>query len=143
MKSAERKLILVVLAGAALACQRSEAPKVPLGSEAAKAQEGQAMSGGLVGDARVALDSANVLFRKKAYNPALAQYERAAKLAPHELAPLLGVMMVADAINDRQLATMTLARIRKIDPSAADSALVMPHSKVIESHPRTSTDRTL
>lgn len=132
-----------MLAGASPGCKRSEAPKVPLGPDGASAQAGQAVAGGIAGDARVALDSANVLFRKKAYNPALAQYERAAKLAPHELAPLLGVMMVADAINDRELATMTLARIRKIDPSAADSAVVTPHSKVMESHPKASPERTL
>ncbi len=45
----------------------------------------------------MALDSGNMLFRAKAYDRALVQYRRSARLAPTELAPLLGILMVAEA----------------------------------------------
>ena len=128
-----------LVAGLALsACSQKEAPKVPLGSaQAAPGGPNQPPMDAITGEARVALDSGNVLFRAKAYDQALAQYERAAKAAPTELAPLLGIMMVADVTKNSKLAETTLPRIRKIDPSAADSSILMPHSKVIESHPKT------
>jgi hypothetical protein len=91
--------------------------------------------GGYTGEAKRALDSGNTLFRAKDYRAALAQYRRSADLAPSELAPLLGMMMVADVTNDAKLKEETLPRIRKLDPGAADSAVVMPHSKIIKVHP--------
>jgi hypothetical protein len=90
---------------------------------------------GYTSEAKRALDSGNTLFRAKDYRAALAQYSRASDLAPAELAPLLGIMMVADVTNDAKLKGETLPRIRKLDPGAADSAVVMPHSKIIKSHP--------
>lgn len=120
------------------ACQKTEAPKVPLGSAPMTSDApNQTAIDELTGEARIALDSANVLFRVKEYDQALAQYERASVAAPNEIAPLLGIMMVADATKDTKLAAATLPRIRKIDPGVADSSLLMPHSKMMESHPKT------
>ena len=120
-----------------VACKDSEAPKTPLGAP----PPGSAAMGGTVpaisGDARVALDSANVLFRAKNYEAALAEYNRAATLAPTELAPLLGVMMVADITNNAKLADETRPRIKKLDPTYADSA-AESHSKIIRAHPPTT-----
>jgi hypothetical protein len=119
-----------------IACKGSDAPKTPLGAPPA----GGNATGGTVpaisGEARVALDSANTLFRAKNYDAALAEYNRAAGLAPTELAPLLGVMMVADITQNTKLADETRPRIRKLDPTYADSA-AESHSKIIKSHPPT------
>lgn len=58
------------------------------------------------------------------------------KLAPGELAPLLGVMMVADITNDAKLGDETRPRIRQLGPTYADSA-AESHAKIIRSHPPT------
>jgi hypothetical protein len=119
-------------------CKGSEAPKTPLGEATPMTSisaDHPAVTG-LTGDAKLALDSGNALFRAKAYDQALSQYSRSADLAPNELAPLLGIMMVADAKNDAKLAGATLPRIRKIDPSMADSSTVTSHSKMMKAHPR-------
>ena len=120
-----------------IACNDNEAPKTPLGAPPAGSA---GMAPGTVpaisGDARIALDSANTLFRGKNYDAALVQYNRAADLAPTELAPLLGVMMVADITRNTKLAADTRPRIKKLDPSYADSA-AESHAKIIRSHPPT------
>lgn len=118
-------------------CKGSEAPKIPLGEATPMASIGadHPAVDGLTGDAKLALDSGNALFRVKAYDQALSQYSRSAELAPKELAPLLGIMMVADVTNDAKLAGATLPRIRKIDPSMADSSTITSHSKMIKAHP--------
>lgn len=122
-------LILVGLS----ACGGSDAPKTPLGAaRPTDAVEGMA---GYTAEARHALDSGNNLFRLKDYGAALAQYRRSSELAPAELAPLLGIMMVSDATSNAKLREETLPRIRRLDPGAADSAVVMPHSKIINAHP--------
>jgi hypothetical protein len=118
-------------------CKGKEAPKTPLGAApVASSGANEATMTGLTGEARLALDSGNVLFRAKAYDQALAEYNRSADLAPTELAPLLGIMMVADVKNDTKLADATLPRIRKLDPSMADSSTVKSHSKLMKAHPR-------
>ena len=93
----------------------------------------------ITGEAKLALDSGNRLFRAKVYDEALAQYQRSAVLAPTALAPLLGIMMVADVTKDAKLTEATLPRIRKLNPALADSSTAMSHSKMIEAHPRTGT----
>ena len=115
------------------ACKGSDAPKTPLGVPPAGSNGAVPSIGG---EARVALDSANTLFRLKSYDAALSQYNRAAELAPTELAPLLGVMMVANITNNSKLADETRPRIRKLDPAYSDSA-AESHSKIIKSHPPT------
>jgi hypothetical protein len=117
-----------------LACGGTDTPKTPLGE---KANGGAEEAGpAITGAAKMALDSGNIFFRAKAYDRALVEYERSAKLAPDELAPLLGIMMVADATKNSKLSAATLPRIRRLDPVVADSSVRMPHSKIIEAHPR-------
>lgn len=136
------KIEYIALVFAISACGGSEAPKVPLGT-ASSAAAGPADPGGPIqGEAKTALDRGNVLFREKSYKDALDQYRRSADLAPGELAPLLGIMMVADVTKDSALASATLPRIRKIDPAMADSSLVTPHSKIIKKHPAVRSGRT-
>jgi hypothetical protein len=117
-----------------LGCNRGEeAPKVPLG----QAGSGQAAGGPTItGEAKVALDSANNLFRAREYELALAQYRRSAQLAPNEVTPLLGVLMVAEATSDSRLTETTMARIRELNPSAADTSVVPDHSQLIDVHSR-------
>ena len=82
----------------------------------------------------MALDSANLLFRAKAYDRALAEYRRSARLAPSELAPLLGILMVADVTKNKTLADSTMPRIRELNPAAVDTA--MSHAELLKAHPR-------
>jgi hypothetical protein len=119
------------------ACSGADAPKTPLGAaDSGTIAPDGAMVPAIQGEAKAALDSGNILFRAKAYGRALAQYRRSADLAPAELAPLLGIMMVADVTKDSRLRGATLSRIRKLDPAAADSSAAIPHSRMIEAHPR-------
>jgi hypothetical protein len=82
----------------------------------------------------MALDSGNLLFRAKAYDGALEQYRRSARLAPTELAPLFGILMVTDVTKDARLADSTRARMRKLDPAAADSSAAMSHAEIVHVH---------
>jgi hypothetical protein len=128
---------LGLVAAIASACGNSDAPKTPLAGEAPTSAGNQASAPGISGNAKVALDSANVLFRAKSYTEALAQYRRSAELAPGEISPLLGIMMVADVTNDSSLARATVPRIRKLDPSYADSA-PGSHARIMKAHPPTA-----
>ena len=65
------------------------------------------------GPARVALDSANALFKAKRYQNALEKYRLAARLAPDEKAPLIGILMVATAVDDKRLADSVEAVLRR------------------------------
>jgi hypothetical protein len=119
-----------------LGCGGNDAPKIPLGAaQATTSAPANPPMSGPTGEARVALDSGNALFRAKAYDQALEQYQRSADLAPSEVAPLLGIMMVADVKKDSKLAEATVPRIRKINAELADSSLISPHSKMIQTHP--------
>lgn len=90
------------------------------------------------GEAKVALDSGNALYRAKAFDLALDQYRRAASLAPAEGAPLFGMFMVASAMNDSTLAdsVRTVMRARgQAAPAMTDSALAGVHPGVPPTHP--------
>jgi hypothetical protein len=112
---------LLLLAVAALACNAGDkAPKVPLAQQApadsVHKAAGVAQAGGAVAlgpEAQKALDSGNVLFRKKAYAPALAQYRLASAHAPNHAAPYIGMNMVAQATGDKALADSAIAAIRE------------------------------
>jgi hypothetical protein len=123
-------------AAAILACGGTDAPRTPLSEKGSKGVAGDEPAPAITGEAKTALDSGNTLFRAKAYDRALAQYQQSALLAPTELAPLLGIMMVADVTKDSKLSEQTLPRIRRLDPAVATSAARVPHSKIIERHPR-------
>jgi len=115
-----------------------DAPKTPLDQSDPRSigTSAAASPGAIGGEAKVALDSANVLFRAKAYDRALAQYRRSARLAPTELAPLLGILMVADVTKNVQLRESTLSRIRELNPAAADSSAAMSHAEILDVHSR-------
>jgi len=122
-----------------LGCGGSETPRIPLGhpNVGGIGGSGAATPGAMGGKAKTALDSANMLFRAKDYGRALAQYRRSSGLAPTELAPLLGILMVTDVTKNVRLADSTVARIRKLNPAAADSSAAMTHAEILEAHSRT------
>jgi hypothetical protein len=121
------------------ACSGSEAPKIPLGqTNPGSIARSEATTLGAMGrDAKTALDSGNILFRAKAYDRALAQYRHSAQLAPTELAPLLGILMVTDVTKNAKLADSTLSRMRELNPAAADSSAAMSHAEMLDAHSRT------
>jgi hypothetical protein len=92
----------------------------------------------MTGEAKVALDSGNVLFRARAYDLALAQYRRSAQLAPTDVTPLFGMMMVGEATKNARLADSARARIGELNPSMADSS-TRGHAEMIDRHSRMTT----
>lgn len=118
-------------------------PKIPLGQANAGSTgtSGASTTGAIGGEAKTALDSGNMLFRAKAYDRALAQYRRSARLAPTELAPLLGILMVTDVTKNAKLADSTLSRMRELNPAAADSSAAMSHAEILEAHSRAKKAR--
>jgi hypothetical protein len=137
--SAESRLGFCLAAAVTIwGCGGSEAPKIPLGQPKAGSigTSGASTQGAIGGDAKTALDSGNILFRAKAYDRALAQYRRSARLAPTELAPLFGILMVTDVTKNAQLADSTLARMRELNPAAADSSAAMSHAEILDAHNR-------
>jgi hypothetical protein len=115
MTGSRARLIVLALALVATACTvKQEAPKIPLSqTTAADSARRVASAHALIGPAaRAALDSGNVLYRKKAYAGALAQYRAASALAPQHAAPYFGIYMVARATRDSAMADSALAAIR-------------------------------
>jgi hypothetical protein len=114
-RSYSRRIVrIAAIAVMAGACGGGGAPKVPL-ALAAKDSNAKATEAAheLLGPiAQAALDSGNALFRKKEYVRALAKYRAAAEAAPQHSAPLFGIYMVAQAMNDKNLADSALAGIR-------------------------------
>ena len=108
-----------------LACQGSGPPvekplagagapaDLPVGHPAIPTDTGAEQVALMTGPARVALDSANALFKAKRYQHALEKYRLAARLAPDEKAPLIGILMVATAVNDKRLADSVEAVLRR------------------------------
>ena len=106
------------------------ASKVPL-AQAATDSSARAMEAAhaLLGPAaKAALDSGNVLFRRKAYDEALVEYRLAAELAPQHTAPLFGIQMVAAATNNRPLLDSALAGIRARNGPLPATTSGAPHS---------------
>ena len=115
---ADRRWITLLVASA-IACSNGESsPKVPLDqlrADSAHAAAGVQAQGGqveLTADARIALDSGNALFRKKAYSAALEQYRLSSSRSPKHAAPYFGIYMVAQATKNASLADSALANIR-------------------------------
>ena len=113
---------------------KGDAPKVPLdqAQPGAMGGGGSAAPGVMGGEAKTAIDSGNILFRAKAYDQALIQYQRSSQLAPMESAPLLGILMVADVTKNTKLAEATLARMKALNPSAGDSS--MSQAEILDIH---------
>ena len=103
--------LLVALLGVGCTT-RDEPAKVPLGRAADSVRAEQQAHALLGPAAKAALDSGNVLFRKKNYEGALAQYRAASALAPQHSAPLFGIYMVARATDNKAMADSALAQIR-------------------------------
>jgi hypothetical protein len=116
-----------------------DAPKIPL-DQATRVSSGSSEASapvGLSGEAKAALNSGNMFFRAKAYDHALAEYRRSARLAPTELAPLFGILMVTDVTKNTKLADSTRSRMHELSPAAADSSAAMSHAEIIGIHSRT------
>jgi Tfp pilus assembly protein PilF len=90
------------------ACTGQERPKTDLAAKAAADSAALELSP----EAKVALDSGNVLFRAKQYAAARHQYESAAQRSPAHAAPLFGLYMIGRATGDRALADSAMAGIR-------------------------------
>ena len=139
MPSIEVSRLGFCLAAAAIisGCGGNEAPKLPLGhpTSGVSGSEAETQSG-ISGEAKAALDSGNILFRAKAYDRALTQYRRSARLAPTELAPLLGILMVTEVTKNAKLADSTLSRMRELNPGAADSSAARSHAEILDAHSR-------
>jgi hypothetical protein len=133
---ASRFLACLTIAATVIGCTgKGDAPKVPLDQVQGGAMGGGTMGGGapvMGGEAKAALDSANILYRAKKYDLALAQYQASARLAPMESAPLLGILMVADVTKNKTLADATLAKMKALNPSAADSS--MTKEEILDIH---------
>jgi hypothetical protein len=100
--------------GSAACGTRQDVPQISLSKVAADSARTPAAAQPLLASAaQTALDSGNVLYRKKAFTAALARYREAATLAPQHAAPLFGIYMVARAISDTAMADSALAGIRK------------------------------
>lgn len=120
-----------------LACTTKDAPpKVPLArSGIADSARAEQQAHALLGPgAKAALDSGNVLFRKKAYEQALAQYQAAAALAPQHAAPLFGIYMVARATNNTAMADSALAEIRRRNGPMPAAPHMLPDSALRRMH---------
>jgi hypothetical protein len=139
-----RGLLFPAVAFLALSCDSAGgAPKVPL-AQAAIDSSPKAVEAAhaLIGpEAKAALDSGNAMMRKASkadsgnaamrkedYVRALADYRRAAELAPQNTAPIFGIYMVAGATKNKHLADSAMVAIRARMPAGDSSALVAPHS---------------
>ena len=120
-------LLMAALAIGACSKSADEARKLPLGHPRVANQDrpGERSGPTIHGEAKVALDSGNILYTAKAYTLALAEYRRAATLAPDEEAPLFGMLMVANVTKDARLAdsAKTLMRALKGPATGVSSAL--------------------
>ena len=84
----------------------------------------------ITGDAKIALDSGNKLYTAKSYALALAQYRRAASLAPTAEAPLFGMLMVANVTNDAALTDSATRALRALNDSTTAEEVVDAHSRL-------------
>lgn len=134
------RILMVATITAAAACGGGDAgPKTslakgPSADSARQIEEAHSLIGPA---ARAALDTGNMLFRKKDYPAALAAYRRAGDLAPQHAAPIFGIYMIAKATNNTKLADSTLAEIRKrngplpeTQHGFSDSAITDLHKKL-------------
>ncbi|MEO8333435.1 MAG: hypothetical protein ABI664_00585 [bacterium] len=132
-----RRLAVVAAMATIVACTNNDdAVKVPLGQATlGDSVRAVAAAHALIGPAaRVALDSGNAYYRRKAYAAALAEYRAASVLAPQHAAPFFGIYMVARATNNAAMADSALSDIRRrngpmqpLSHSRSDSVLERVH----------------
>jgi hypothetical protein len=131
-----RLILLAAIAAAGCTGHRDAQQVPPATAVVADSARAVAQAHGLIGPAaRAALDRGNGLFRKKAYDAALAEYRAAAALAPQHAAPLYGIYMVARATNNSAMADSALSGIKDRNAVMAphafdDSTLKRVHAKV-------------
>lgn len=111
-------------------CGKDEAPMIPLDQPAATGVSPHGTVPSITGDAKVALDSGNKLYTAKSYALALAQYRRAASLAPDAEAPLFGMLMVASVTNDAALTDSATRMLRALNDSTTADEVVDVHSRL-------------
>lgn len=131
--SAVAHRILTVLAMLLLGCGPGDNDRVPFGQSAGNAGQ---TAPRITGEAKIALDSGNALFRAKAYDLALAQYRRSAQLVPTDVTPLFGVLMVAEATDNPKLADSVRTVMRSLNPAAADTSTAAGHADIVDRHSR-------
>ncbi len=128
--------ILPAIAMLLLGCGRGDNDGRVLWGESAENAGQTAGTPRITGEAKIALDSGNALFRAKAYDLALRQYRRSAQLVPTDVTPLFGVLMVAEATNNSKLADSVRTVMRSLNPAAADSSTAAGHADIVDRHPR-------
>lgn len=130
--SASARFTLLVFAAAlVLGCnKKEEPPMVPLGQAASPGLSPHGTVPSITGEAKVALDSGNKLYTAKSYALALAQYRRAAALAPEAEAPLFGILMVAGATKDARLSDSATTALRALNDSTTAEEVVDAHSRI-------------
>lgn len=126
-----RFAVPALAAALVLGCNKKEdPPMVPLGQAASPGLSPHGTVPSITGEAKVALDSGNKLYTAKSYAVALAQYRRAAALAPEAEAPLFGILMVADATKDARLADSATKALRAMNDSTTAGDVVDAHSRI-------------
>ena len=103
---------------------------VPLGQAASPGLSPHGTVPSITGEAKVALDSGNALYTAKSYALALAQYRRAAALAPEAEAPLFGILMVANVTKDARLTDSVTKALRALNDSTTAAEVVDVHSGI-------------
>jgi hypothetical protein len=141
-RAASLAAVLLVVA----ACNRgsdrpegAEAAGTPLGATATgelppghPPMEGARAGSTLPTRARAALDSANLAYRDKQYDRALALYRTAATEAPRSSAPAFGIYMAAKAMGNTTLADSAMKAVQALggDAQMTDSAMKDLHAKI-------------
>ncbi len=126
------RLTVALLAAALVAgCnKKEEPPMIPLGQAASPGLSPHGTVPSITGEAKIALDSGNKLYTAKSYALALAQYRRAAALAPQAEAPLFGILMVADATKNATLSDSATKALRALNDSTTADEVVDVHSRI-------------
>lgn len=116
---------------------KEEAPMIPLDQAAATGVSPHGTVPSITGDAKIALDSGNKLYTAKSYALALAQYRRAAALAPDAEAPVFGMLMVAGVTNDAALTDSATKLLRALNDSPGGDTTTA--DEVVDIHSRLRT----
>ena len=128
--SAVGRITLSVLAATlVMGCsKKDEPPMVPLGQAANPELSPHGTVPSITGEAKVALDSGNKLYTAKSYDLALAQYRRAAALAPEAEAPLFGMLMVGNVTKNARLTDSATKLLRALNDSITGADVIDAHS---------------
>lgn len=124
-----RVSLSVLAATLVMGCsKKDEPPMVPLGQAANPGLSPHGTVPSITGEAKVALDSGNKLYTAKSYDLALAQYRRAAALAPEAEAPLFGMLMVGNVTKNARLTDSATKLLRALNDSTTGADVIDAHS---------------